>query len=153
MELLDLYDDFGHCLNETIIRGNKILEQNAVLPSKEYDYKEPKEIIDISESGLFSKLDNNTAAFFSKPNINKEVCLPLGYMVRDGISKNELSFDYYLFCQRDSNRDFHFPIITSISKLFALSIAAFENCFLNCWFSIRLQSLSANNLLFPFSIR
>jgi hypothetical protein len=50
-----------------IIRGNKILEQNALLPSKEYDYKEPKEIIDISETSLFSRLDNNTAAFFLNP--------------------------------------------------------------------------------------
>ena len=91
-----------------IIRGNKILEQNALLPSKEYDYKEPKEVIDISETSLFSRLDNNTAAFFTKPNINREVCLPLGYMVREGISKNEISFDYYLFPALLSDKLFKF---------------------------------------------
>ena len=57
-------------------RGNKILEQNTLIPSKEYDYAEPKEIIDISETGLYSKLDTNTANFFSRENVNKEDCLP-----------------------------------------------------------------------------
>jgi hypothetical protein len=39
-----------------LIRGNRILEQNVLLPSKDYDYKEPREIIDLTETGnLFSK--------------------------------------------------------------------------------------------------
>ena len=119
-----------------IIRGNKILEQNALLPSKEYDYKEPKEIIDISETSLFSRLDNNTAAFFSKPNINKEVCLPLGYMVREGISKNELSFDYYLFPALLSDKLFKFNCKNYItpqnlcSKIAKINEDIIHSCFI-----------------------
>ena len=119
-----------------IIRGNKILEQNALLPSKEYDYKEPKEIIDISETSLFSKLDNNTAAFFTKPNINKEVCLPLGYMVREGISKNELSFDYYLFPALLSDKLFKFNCKNYItpqnlcSKIAQINEDIIHSCFI-----------------------
>jgi hypothetical protein len=119
-----------------IIRGNKILEQNALLPSKEYDYKEPKEIIDISETSLFSRLDSNTAAFFTKPNINKEVCLPLGYMVREGISKNELSFDYYLFPALLSDKLFKFNCKDYIipqnlnSKIAKINEDIIHSCFL-----------------------
>ena len=80
-----------------LIRGNKILEQNALLPSKEYDYREPKEIIDLSENGLFSELDSNTLKFFYKPNINKEECLPRGFSVREEGLKGQLLFDYYIF--------------------------------------------------------
>jgi hypothetical protein len=119
-----------------IIRGNKILEQNALLPSKDYDYKEPKEIIDISETSLFSRLDSNTAAFFTKPNINKEVCLPLGYMVREGISKNELSFDYYLFPALLSDKLFKFNCKDYIipqnlnSKIAKINEDIIHSCFL-----------------------
>ena len=80
-----------------LIRGNKILEQNTLLPSKEYDYREPKEIIDLSENGLFSELDSNTLKFFYKPNINKEECLPRGFSVREEGLKGQLLFDYYIF--------------------------------------------------------
>jgi hypothetical protein len=79
------------------IGGSKILTQNVLLPSKEYDYKEPKEIIDLSESGLFSRLNENTINFFYQPNINKKECLPRGFCVREGGSKGQLLFDYYIF--------------------------------------------------------
>lgn len=36
MELLDLYDDFGHCLNETIIRDNKIPNNKNIMLSVVY---------------------------------------------------------------------------------------------------------------------
>ena len=80
-----------------LIRGNKILEQNSLLPSKEYDYREPREIIDVSENGLFSELNENTLNFFYKQNIIKEECLPRGFSVREGGLKGQLIFDYYLF--------------------------------------------------------
>ena len=91
-----------------LIRGNKILEQNVLLPAKDYDYIEPKEIIDLSENNIYSKLDVNTINFFNKKNINNEVCLPLGYSVREGKSKNDLLFDYYLFPVLLSDKLFKF---------------------------------------------
>ena len=80
-----------------LIGGNKILTQNVLLPSKEYDYKEPKEIIDLSENGLFSELDENTKKYFYLKNINKEECLPRGFYVREGGPKGQLLFEYYIF--------------------------------------------------------
>ena len=80
-----------------LIRGNKILEQNYLLPSKEYDYREPREIIDVSENGLFSDLNENTLNFFYKQNVIKEECLPRGFSFREGGLKGQLLFDYYLF--------------------------------------------------------
>ena len=80
-----------------LIRGNKILEQNILLPSKEYDYREPKEIIDVSEKGLFSELSSNTFNFFSLSNVNQLECLPRGFLVREGGLKGQLLFDYYVF--------------------------------------------------------
>ena len=93
---------FEEKLNEKLaqkklIRGNKILEQNILLRSRDYDYIEPKEIIDITEYTKFSKLDINTINFFYQPNINNTICVPKGYVVRSGNTKNELYFDYYLF--------------------------------------------------------
>ena len=38
-------------VQKKLIRGN-ILEQNTLF-SKEYDYREPKEVIDLSENGFF----------------------------------------------------------------------------------------------------
>ena len=79
-----------------LIRGNKILDQNVLLPSRDYDFQEPIEIIDLSESNrLFSKLDINTINFFYKQN--NAICVPRGYVVRTGNSKNELLFEYYIF--------------------------------------------------------
>ena len=81
-----------------LIRGNKILDQNVLLPSKDYDFQEPNEVIYLTESNtLLSKLNINSINFFYRENINNDVCVPRGYVVRSGNSKNELLFDYYLF--------------------------------------------------------
>ena len=94
---------FEEKLNEKLakkklIRGNKILEQNILLRSRDYDYIEPTEIINITESNsAYSKLDINTINFFYQPNINNIICVPKGYVVRSGNNKNELYFEYYLF--------------------------------------------------------
>ena len=80
-----------------LIGGSKILEQNTLIPSKDYDYYEPKEIIDVSEKKLFSDLDANTLNFFYMPNANKEECLPRGFSLREEGSKGQLLFEYYIF--------------------------------------------------------
>ena len=80
-----------------IFGGNKILGQNVLLSSKDFDYEKNPEIIDLIGNSPYTKLDNETINFFSKENINKEICLPRGYKVREGNTKKELYFDYYLF--------------------------------------------------------
>ena len=82
-----------------LIRSNKILEQNVLLPSRDYDYEEPGIIIDSYETNAsFNELDSNTVNFFHNYNyINKEICLPRGYKVMPGNTKNALCFYYYLF--------------------------------------------------------
>ena len=81
-----------------LIRGNKILEQNVLLPSKDYDYQEPRLIIDLTETNTsYSILDINTIKFFYHENINNEVCLPRGFAITSGDTQNELYFYYYLF--------------------------------------------------------
>ena len=91
-----------------LIGGSKILTQNVLLPSKEYDYKEPKEIIDLSENGLFSKLDENTIKFFYLKKINIKECLPRGFYVREGGIKGQLLFEYYIFPALLSDKLFKF---------------------------------------------
>ena len=80
-----------------IFGGNKIIGQNVLLTSKDFDYEKNSEIIDLIGNSPYTKLNNETINFFGKENINKEICLPLGYKVREGKSKNELYFDYFLF--------------------------------------------------------
>ena len=118
-------------------RGNKILEQNALIPSKEYDYAEPNEIIDISENGLYSKLDTNTANFFSRENVNKEDCLPKGFSVRPGSSKGEFFFEYYMFPALLSEKLFKYncknyivPTIIYSKKIEELNRSIIRNCFI-----------------------
>jgi hypothetical protein len=118
-------------------RGNKILEQNTLIPSREYDYAEPKEIIDISETSLFSKLDTNTASFFSRENANKEDCLPRGFSVRPGSSKEEFFFDYYMFPALLSEKLFKYncknynvPTIIYSKKMEELNRSIIRNCFI-----------------------
>ena len=80
-----------------IIQKKKILEPNILLPSKKYDYQEPSEVIDLSENGLFSALDERVIEFFYKPNANKTECLPRGFNIRQGGLKGQLIFEYYIF--------------------------------------------------------
>ena len=80
-----------------IFGGNKILGQNVLLTSKDFDYEKNPEIIDLIGNSPYTKLDNETINFFSKENINKEICLPRGFKVREGKTKKEIYFDYYLF--------------------------------------------------------
>ena len=79
-----------------LIRSNKILEQNVLLPSRDYDYEEPDIIIDLFETS-FSELDSNTVNFFYTYNKNNEISLLRGYKIMSGNTKNELFFYYYLF--------------------------------------------------------
>ena len=79
-----------------LIRGNKYLEQNILLPSKNYDYSDPKLIIDLSEPGIYSVLDNNTINFFHKDNVVKEECLPRGFSINDKL-KGQIMFQYSIF--------------------------------------------------------
>ena len=50
------------------IRGNKILEQNVLLPSKQYDYGKDSEIIDLTGNNSYTILDKETINFFDKEN-------------------------------------------------------------------------------------
>ena len=118
-------------------RGNKILEQNTLIPSKEYDYVEPKEMIDISETGLCSKLDANTVNFFSRENVNKEDCLPRGFSVRPGSSKGEFFFEYYMFPALLSEKLFKYncknyivPTMVYSKKIEELNRSIIRNCFI-----------------------
>ena len=113
------------------------MEQNTLIPSREYDYAEPKEIIDISETSLFSKLDTNTASFFSRENANKEDCLPRGFSVRPGSSKKEFFFDYYMFPALLSEKLFKYncknykvPTIIYSKKMEELNRSIIRNCFI-----------------------
>ena len=80
-----------------LIRGNKILEQNVLLPSKQYDYGKDTEIIDLTGNNSYTILDKETIQFFEKENINKEVCIRRGYKIKEGKTKTEKYFDYYIF--------------------------------------------------------
>ena len=122
---------------KTLFRGNKYLEQNTLLPSKEYDFVEPKEIIDLSESGLFSKLDINTINFFSKPNINKDECLPRGFNVRESGKKGQFFFDYYIFPTLLSEKLFKynckhytFPSFLFSKKIEEINKSIIRRCFI-----------------------
>ena len=79
------------------LRGSKILEQNVLLPSKDFDYGKEPEIIDLIGKNPFTILDKETINFFDKEKINKDICMPRGYTVSEGKSKNELYFYYYIF--------------------------------------------------------
>ena len=121
-----------------LIRGNKILEQNVLLPSKDYDYKEPREIIDLTETGnLFSKLDSDTIKFFYNQNINinNEVCLPKGFYVSSGKTQNEIYFKYYIFPALLSDKLFKFNCKHYIApQNFNFKVAKInENIINNCF--------------------
>ena len=91
-----------------IIRGSKILEQNVLLPAKDFDYSKEPEIIDLIGKSRFTILDKETINFFDKENINKEICMPRGYMVSEGKTKNELYFYYYIFPELLSEKIFKY---------------------------------------------
>ena len=94
-----------------LLRGNKILEQNFLLPSRNYDYIEPKEVIDLTERNtLYSKLEIDALKFFYNENINinNDVCLPRGFAVSSGNTLTELYFKYYLFPSLLSDKLFKF---------------------------------------------
>ena len=94
-----------------IIGGNKILGQNILLPSKEFDYQKNPEIIDLTGDNPYTKLSNETINFFSKENINKEICFSKGYIVREGQTKSELYFEYYLFPELLSEELFKYNLV------------------------------------------
>ena len=118
------------------IRGNKILEQNVLLPSNDFDYVIDPEIVDLTKNKKFSLLNVDTKKFFYKENINKEVCLPRGYIIKEGKSKSELYFEYYIFpellsetlfkynCNNYSIPSNYSYIITTISE------QILKNCFI-----------------------
>ena len=118
------------------IRANKILEQNVLLPSKDFDYVIDPEIVDLTPNKKFSVLNTETINFFNKEKINKEVCLPRGYIVKEGKTKSELYFDYYIFPELLSETLFKYNcnnysipsnynyIITTISE------QILKNCFI-----------------------
>ena len=91
-----------------IIGGNKILEQNILLPSKSFDYDNKIEIIDLTGKEQYTKLDEETINFFNNENINKEVCLPNGYKIHEGKTKSEIYFEYYLFPELLSEKLFKY---------------------------------------------
>ena len=120
-----------------LIRGNKILEQNVLLPSKDYDYQEPKEIIDLTETTTtYSILDINTIKFFYNENINNEVCLPRGFAVASGNTQNELYFYYYLFPSLLSDKLFKYNCKHYITpqnfnlKISKINEDIIHNCFI-----------------------
>jgi hypothetical protein len=94
--------------SKKILRGSKILEQNVLLPAKDFDYEKEPEIIDLIGNNPFTILDKETINFFDKEKINKEICMPRGYMVSEGKSKNELYFYYYLFPELLSDKLFKY---------------------------------------------
>ena len=91
-----------------ILGANKILEQNVLLPSKDFDFGKEPEIIDLIGKSPFTILDKETIKFFDKEKINKEICMPRGYMVSEGKSKNELYFYYYIFPELLSEKLFKY---------------------------------------------
>ena len=97
--------------SKKILRGNKILDQNVLLPSNDYSYVKDPEIIDLTGNNPYSILKSETLNFFNKENINKEICFRRGYKVREGNSKSELYFDYYLFPELLSENLFKYNCI------------------------------------------
>ena len=91
-----------------IFRANKILEQNVLLTSKDFDYGKEPEIIDLLGKSPFTLLNKETIIFFDKDKINKEICMPRGYMASEGKSKNELYFYYYIFPELLSEKIFKY---------------------------------------------
>ena len=79
------------------IRGNKILDQNVLLPSTDYDYIENPDINDLSENNSYFHLNQETFNFFYRENINQDVSIQRGYTVGLDQSKTGLCFKYYLF--------------------------------------------------------
>ena len=116
-----------------LIGGSKLLAPNTLLPSKEYDYKEPKEIIDLSENGLFSALDEKVIEFFYRPNVDKTECLPRGFNIREGGIKGQLLFDYYIFPSLLSEKLFKYNCKNYIvpSTLYSRKIEELNNSIIN----------------------
>ena len=73
---------------------NKIIEQNKILTSKEFDYLPTPEIIDLSNQDFsFGLID-----LFSDESFVKENCLISGYNVEDNKEENyTFIFKYYIF--------------------------------------------------------
>ena len=121
-----------------LIRGNKILEQNVLLPSKKYDYDEPKIVIDLSEQGLTSKLEDGTIKFFNQPNVNKKECLPNGFSIKDSGLKGQIFFEYSLFPALLSEKLFKFncksydvPSTDYIKNIEEINSSIINKCFIN----------------------
>ena len=118
------------------IRGNKILEQNVLLPSKQYDYGKDSEIIDLTGNNSYTILDKETINFFDKENINKEICFRRGYMIKEGKTKEEKYFDYYIFPELLSDelfkyncRNYSIPFNYNIA-IEKISEDLLKNCFI-----------------------
>ena len=88
-----------------IIRGNKILGQNILLPFKGYEYEEPTIIIDLTET---DELDVNTINYFNSNKKIREISLLKGYTITQKKSSNELYFDYILFPILSSDKLFKY---------------------------------------------
>ena len=85
-----------------IIRGSKILEQNTLIPSKEFSYEKEIETIYLTEKGVGLNseiLEKETLNYFfdKDHNINKKIGLLNGYLVKQGKTKNDIKFEYFLF--------------------------------------------------------
>ena len=120
-----------------LIRGNKFLEQNTLLPSKKYDYSEPKLVIDLSEPGICSVLEDNTINFFHKPNVIKEECLPRGFSVNVKL-KGQIMFEYSIFPALLSEKLFKYncknyepPSNDYNKKMEEINKIIINNCFIN----------------------
>ena len=121
-----------------LIRGNKLLEQNVLLPSKKYDYEEPKLVIDLSEQGLSTSLEQGTLKFFNKPNIIKRECLPNGFTIREDGLKGQFFFDYYIFPTLLSEKLFKFncksydvPITDFRQSMEEINTSIINKCIIN----------------------
>ena len=69
----------------------KIIEQNKLLSSKDYDYLPEPEIIDLSEQ----KIPKEVIELFKDDSFNKENCIINGYVIQE--ENNDLKFNYHIF--------------------------------------------------------
>ena len=88
---------FEEKINENIAENKvfgkaKIIEQNKLLPSKEYDYISEPEIIDLS----IQNLKNEYIELFKDKTFNKEKCLIQGYSI-ELKNNNVFNYKYYIF--------------------------------------------------------
>ncbi len=69
----------------------KIIEQNKLLSSKDYDYSPNPEIIDLSNQ----KLSSSVIELFKDKSFIKDNCLINGYIIEE--NNNDFVFSYYIF--------------------------------------------------------